>query len=314
MEVNITMPTPDYSVELDLGEPPPELQEYARRECGEDPNTRLQAIHELREMIYERGECTPQRMDDAFLIRFLRARNFIPRRAHRLMVNYYRFKDEYPELVENVYPLDFRNIGDANILSVPPYRDQDGRRLMLYRIGCWNTKTIAVDDLLKATIFALEIGVMEIRTQILGGVAMFDLEDIGIQHAWQVTPSVASKIVKLLVSSFPANTHAIHIINHSWVFDKMYNIFKPFLTRDMRSRIFFHGYDVKSLHKHIRPEYLPERYGGVWPDFSYTGWLESLRNNYTVAKEVISCGYKFREEEIGSDVVRRLREEKIKLY
>lgn len=46
------MPTPDYSVDLDLGEPPPELQEYARKHCGEDPETKLQAIYELREMIY----------------------------------------------------------------------------------------------------------------------------------------------------------------------------------------------------------------------------------------------------------------------
>lgn len=46
------MPSPDYNVDLDLGEPSSELQEYARLQCGEDPNTRLQAIYELREMIY----------------------------------------------------------------------------------------------------------------------------------------------------------------------------------------------------------------------------------------------------------------------
>lgn len=33
----------------------------------------------------ERGECNPHRMDDEFLIKFLRARNFIPKRAHRLV-------------------------------------------------------------------------------------------------------------------------------------------------------------------------------------------------------------------------------------
>lgn len=33
----------------------------------------------------ERGECHPPRMDDAFLLRFLRARLFIPARAHRLV-------------------------------------------------------------------------------------------------------------------------------------------------------------------------------------------------------------------------------------
>ncbi|XP_026488006.2 alpha-tocopherol transfer protein-like [Vanessa tameamea] len=307
------MPTPDYNVDLDLGEPPPELQEYARLQCGEDPNSRLQNIYELREMIYERGECTPHRMDDEFLLRFLRARNFIPQRAHRLMVNYYQFKEDYPELFENVYPLDLRRIGDANVIAVPPYRDQTGRRLLLYRIGCWDSKTVAVDDIFKATIFALELGMLEQRTQILGGVALFDLEDLSTQHAWQITPTVASKIVKLLVSSFPATTHAIHVINHSWIFDTMYNIFKPLLTSEMRSRIYFHGYDVTSLHKHILPNYLPERYGGIWPDYPYTIWLESLKKNYDVAKEVLACGYKFREDEICPEVVRRLKQEGIKL-
>ncbi|XP_049882132.1 alpha-tocopherol transfer protein-like [Pectinophora gossypiella] len=307
------MPSPDYSVELELGAPPPEVMEYARQHCNEDPNTRLQAIYQLRDMIYERGECTPHRMDDNYLVRFLRARNFIPAKAHRLMVNYYQFKEENPELFENVYPMDLRHIGDAKVMSVPPYRDQDGRRLLLYRLGRWDPKAISVDEMFRATIMALELGLLEQRTQILGGVALFDLEDIGTQHAWQITPSVASKIVKLLVSSFPASTFAIHIINHSWVFDKIYNIFKPLLNSSMRERIYFHGHDVTSLHKHIHPDHLPERYGGIWPDYPWTIWLESLRKNYEVGKELLAHGYKFREEEVDPDLVRRLKDEGLKL-
>lgn len=46
------MPSPDYSADLDLGEPPPELLEFARLHCGEDPDMRLQAIADLRDMIY----------------------------------------------------------------------------------------------------------------------------------------------------------------------------------------------------------------------------------------------------------------------
>lgn len=65
--------------------------------------------------------------------------------------------------------------------------------------GCWDPKAISVEDLFKGTILALEMGLMEERTQILGGVAMFDLEDIGTQHAWQITPTIAARIVKLLV-------------------------------------------------------------------------------------------------------------------
>lgn len=49
------MPSPDLNVEVELGEPPPDVLEYARAHCGEDPNTRLQAIYELRDMIYGEG-------------------------------------------------------------------------------------------------------------------------------------------------------------------------------------------------------------------------------------------------------------------
>lgn len=79
----------------------------------------------------------------------------------------------------------------------------------------------------------------------------------------------------------------------------------------MRARIFFHGYDIKSLQKYINKDHLPERYGGTWPDYPYTIWFESLRKNFGIAKEMISCGYKFREEELAPDVVRQLKEEGI---
>lgn len=307
------MPTPDYSVDLDLGEPPPEIEDYARQHCGEDPNTRLQAIYELRDMIYERGECTPHRMDDEFLIRFLRARNFIPQKAHRLLVNYYQFRAENPDLFENIHPMDLHAIGDADIMTVPPYRGPDGRRLIIYKFGNWDPKTICVEELFKATILSLELGMMEPRTQILGASALVDLEDLGSQHVWQCTPSVAAKLLKILVNCYPTKIHAIHIINHSWIFDKAYSVFKPFLNDVMKSRIYFHGNDVTSLHKHISPDYLPESYGGVWPDYSYTIWLDSLRKNVVVAKEMISCGYKFREHELNQDVLEHLTKEGIQI-
>lgn len=46
------MPRPEYCAELELGEPPPELADFARLHRGEHPDTRLQAIGELRDMIF----------------------------------------------------------------------------------------------------------------------------------------------------------------------------------------------------------------------------------------------------------------------
>lgn len=51
------------------------------------------------------------------------------------MVKYYNFKEDNPEYHEDVNPLDLRHIGEDDIMTVLPYREQTGRRILLYRIG-----------------------------------------------------------------------------------------------------------------------------------------------------------------------------------
>lgn len=288
----------DVAAELDLGEPPDELKEFARRNLGESPDTRQSLVQELRDMIYERGEVVPHRTDDAFLIRFLRARRFDVEKAHRLMTNYYRFKENNPEIHEDVHPMNMRYIGDDDVLSVLPYREQTGRRIMIYKIGNWNPSNYSVEELFKATVVVLELAVLEQRAQIIGGICIFDFGGISMQHAWQITPSIARKTVELLVTSFPIRTHAIHIVNESWGFDIIFAIFKPFLDNRMKEKIYFHGHDLESLHSHIDPKFLPRRYGGMRPEYSYTDWVQSFLNNKTIIAELEQLGYKFDLDEV----------------
>jgi hypothetical protein len=41
--------------ELDLGEPPDDLKEFARQQIGESPDTRSGLVQEFKEMIYGKG-------------------------------------------------------------------------------------------------------------------------------------------------------------------------------------------------------------------------------------------------------------------
>lgn len=86
-------------------------------------------------------------------------------------------------------------------------------------------------------------------------------------------------------------TIAIHIVNQSWTFDAIFNMFRPFLNERMKERIFFHGTNYKSLHKHVARENLPIRYGGLQEECSHEPWLASLRKNPKVYKELESLGY-----------------------
>jgi len=51
------------------------------------------------------------------------------------MINYYSFKENNPEIHKSLNPLNMRHIGDDKVLSVLPYREQTGRRIMIYKMG-----------------------------------------------------------------------------------------------------------------------------------------------------------------------------------
>lgn len=105
-------------------------------------------------------------------------------------MNYYNFKEEHPEIHQQMNSTEMRFIGDDDVITVPPYRSQCGRRLMIYRFGNWDPHKYPAEELFKATIGILELGILEPRQQIMGGIAIFDLKDISMTHAWSVTPQV----------------------------------------------------------------------------------------------------------------------------
>lgn len=56
-------------------------------------------------------------------------------------------------------------------------------------------------------------------------------------------------------------------------------------------RIFIHGDNMESLHQHIDPKSLPERYGGIHPDYNYNDWITFFENSKKIRWELNSLGY-----------------------
>lgn len=59
----------------------------------------------------------------------------------------------------------------------------------------------------------------------------------------------------------------------------------------MKSKLYLHGSNYKSLHNHIDPNHLPKRYGGVMDDYSYKPWIDHAKENQRVIKELELHGY-----------------------
>lgn len=73
-----------YTLELDF---PEDLHEAALKQ-GEDPDRTCELMQEFKDMIYEKGDCNPHRMDEDFLIKFLRARFWRVDKAYNLVSVY----------------------------------------------------------------------------------------------------------------------------------------------------------------------------------------------------------------------------------
>lgn len=210
-------------------------------------------------------------------------------------------------------------MGEDDVVSVAPYKDQLGRRMMFYKIGNWIPDRISIGDILKTTLLLLELASLEPQAQVLGGVGIFDLEGFSLSHAWYVSPSIVQKIISLMVVSMleiiyfnskknkhifcfqtcmPHRTEEIHIINNGWAFDVVFQMFKPFLNERMRSKIFLHGWDLRSFHKHIYPQNLPEKYGGEMPKIQYTAWIESFKKNTKILNKLEMLGYVIDPEDL----------------
>lgn len=107
-----------------------------------------------------------------------------------------------------------------------------GRRIMIYKFGNWRPSKIPVDDVFRASLILFEMGALEPQSQVLGGVGkcndfffrvcktkiyvslleyllrsifkspgIIDLEGLSLQHVWNLSPSVAKKIISLMVVS-----------------------------------------------------------------------------------------------------------------
>lgn len=79
------------------------------------------------------------RMDDDFLLRFLRARKFDYDRAYQLLLNYYQIRAENKDIFKDLRPSAVKPVLDAGVSIVLPQRDKHGRRILLFRPGQYST-------------------------------------------------------------------------------------------------------------------------------------------------------------------------------
>ncbi|XP_077022979.1 alpha-tocopherol transfer protein isoform X3 [Tamandua tetradactyla] len=92
-------------------------------------------LTELRRRVLAAGiPLAPHPLSDAFLLRFLRARDFDVDLAWRLLKNYSKWRAQCPEISADLHPRSILGLLKAGYLGVLRSRDPTGSKVLIYRI------------------------------------------------------------------------------------------------------------------------------------------------------------------------------------
>lgn len=176
---------------------PPELAATALRELGESPATRRDSLRELRRRLSQPDASSStseavdagERVDDAFLLRFLRCKKFDVHRSLKVYEGYRSFRRDNGELLsDDREPQAVSHVWDSGLLGGLSCRDRKGRSVMLSFPGRWCPSEQSLEEVLRALVLQLEYLIESDETQVNGIVLIADFRDFSFYQARCLKP------------------------------------------------------------------------------------------------------------------------------
>ncbi|KAL5508615.1 SEC14 [Sanghuangporus vaninii] len=233
-------------------------------------------LAQFKEELIKEGWFVEERMDDATLLRFLRARRWNVALAKQMIIDCEKwrkemnvddivknFKFEEKKLVDKYYPQYYHKI------------DKDGRPLYIERLGNVNItelrKITTQERQIKSLILEYEKFLNErlpaasksIGHPVETCTTILDLKNVGLKAFWDVKGYVqeASKIGQ---NYYPEVMGKFYIINAPWMFATVWSIIKAWLDPVTVAKIYIPSGDGKNeLLEQIPAENLPADFGGL---------------------------------------------------
>lgn len=236
--------------------------------------TQKETLEQLRAELSKMGYTL--RLDDASLLRFLRARKFDLAKARQMFVDCEMWRKKFGT---NTILTDFHYTEKPLVAKMYPQyyhkTDKEGRPVYFEELG-----KVYLPDMLKITtqerMLQNLVWEYESFTQkrlpacsrkqgylVETLCTIMDLKGISVSLAYQVVGYVkeASKIGQ---DYYPERMGKFYLINAPFGFSTAFRLFKPFLDPVTVSKIFILGLSYsKELLKQIPPENLPKKFGGM---------------------------------------------------
>ncbi|XP_069686607.1 clavesin-1 [Periplaneta americana] len=257
-----------------------EVARVASQELREDKATREHALEHFRAWIDKNCDLCNCRTDDNFLLRFLRVKKFSLPMAQQMLLKYINFRQTFSHLV---YNLDYLSPSINELLTngyiyVSPFKDSNGRRVVLYNINKFDPKKHTNADMTKAHMVTYEVLMEDEESQVMGFTHVGDMAEASAAQATIWSPTEFTTLVRWGEQSIPMRHKEIHLINVPAALRYLYDIISGLVSEKMRSRFRIHESE-ESLTKRVDPKVLPKELGGTMPMAEMIElWTKELAN------------------------------------
>ncbi|CCM03233.1 uncharacterized protein FIBRA_05358 [Fibroporia radiculosa] len=237
--------------------------------------TQQHALDKFRKELQDEEIFVPERMDDALLLRFLRARKFDVAKAKAMIVSFEQWRKDFgvDDLVKN---FDFKEKAEVDKYYPQYYHkiDKDGRPVYVERLGKLDIpKLYAIttqERQLQRLVYEYEKNVNErlpacskaVGHPVETSCTILDLQGVSISNFYRVKDYVMSAAA-IGQDRYPESMGKFYIINAPWAFSTVWAFIKPWLDEVTVSKIDIIGSGYKDkLLAQIPPENLPKEFGG----------------------------------------------------
>lgn len=228
----------------------PELAEKAKNELNEVPSRLYDDVQALRAWASKQPHLRA-RMDDQFLVNFLRGSKHSLERAKEKLDLFYTIRTSLAECFSDPDPTSARTmelIRMGSMLPLPNTITPDGPRIMLMR---YTTDPSAYNmmEMIRVQILMTSILMKEDDNMIIGGqMGLIDFRGAQMGHFTQFTPSLMKKFAVMTQDANPMRMKSFNYIHVPGFFESVFNFFKTFLNEKMKKRV--SGLNYLPISKH----------------------------------------------------------------
>ena len=292
---------PDPRDDNDPLAPPPELRQAAFESIHESFTRRRHALAQMRDKINHQLEIQAslpprdhvkfERMDDEFLLMFLRIKKMRVEKAFPEYLNFCRAQQKNPWLEEIDMSIVEQLFSTKSFQILPNY-DPIGRLILsmdfnalvplLEKLGKNNSH-----KLMSALFGMIETIMGDIRAQIFGVVIISDLTGCKTRTFRYLSASQYILSLDLCQNCYPIRASGMYLIHEPWYVKGLFNMMRPFMKQKVKDNLVCFGSDVAGVQKYVPKDSLLPTYGGLLKldEVSLTReWVKKVRQTLSARR------------------------------